>query len=187
LSTHSSNLSYLPSGSDETVKAALADPNAFRGNKMAQLKTAADALRGQIDAVVATNRANVKTAIEGRKAELLSSVYYVSAMPEAQQRVAQRIDHTLSRVATESQVALLLQIGSTFESSDYPALLDLLAASQQGSGDDAPPPKQTVSVKTIPVPGASGVLESEEDVDKYLAALRSALVQTLNDGKRISL
>ena len=85
-------------------------------------------------------------------------------------------------------MALIFQIGSNFESSDYPALLDLLAASQQGGGDDdAPSPKQTVSVKTIPVPGAAGVLETEEDVDKYLAALRSALVQTLNDGKRISL
>ncbi|MEI2672313.1 MAG: hypothetical protein V9G13_14650 [Marmoricola sp.] len=88
----------------------------------------------------------------------------------------------------ESQVALILQIGSNFESSDYPALLDLLAASQQGGGDDATAAqKQTVSVKTIAVPGASGVLETEDDVDKYLAALRSALIQTLNDGKRISL
>jgi hypothetical protein len=59
----------------------------------------------------------------------------------------------------------------------------MLAASQEG-GD---PPKQTVSVKTISVTGVSGVLETEEDVDYYLAALRSALVQTLNDGRRISL
>ena len=49
LTSHSSNLSYLPSGSDETVKNALADPNAFRGNKMAQLKQASDDLRSQID------------------------------------------------------------------------------------------------------------------------------------------
>ena len=67
------------------------------------------------------------------------------------------------------------------------ALLDHLAASQQGGGDDAPPPKQTVSVKTIVVPGASGVLETEDDVERYLAALRGALIQTLNDGKRITL
>lgn len=187
LSTHSSNLGYLPSRSDETVRTALADPNAFRGNKMAQLKQAADDLRGLIDAIVATNRANVAAAIEGRKSELLGSDFYARATPEAQQRVTQRIDNTLARVSSEGQVALILQIGSTFESSDYPNLLDLLAASQQGGGDDAPPPKQTVSVKTIPVPGASGVLETEPDVDKYLAALRSALVQTLNDGKRISL
>lgn len=187
LSTHSSNLGYLSPGSDETVKAVLADPNAFRGNKMAQLKTAAADLRGQIDGIVATNRANVTAAIEGRRTELFGGAYFGNATPEAQRRVTQRVDHTLARVSSDSQVALILQIGATFESSDYPALLDLLAASQQGAGDDTPPPKQTVSVKTIPVPGASGVLETEDDVEKYLAALRSALIQTLNDGKRITL
>lgn len=187
LSAHSSNLGYLPPGSDDTAKNALADPNAFRGNKMAQVKQAADELRSQIDGIIATHRASVIAAIDGRKTELLDGTYYAKATPEAQQRVTHRIDQTLARVAADSQVALILQIGSNFESSDYPALLDQLAASQQGGSDDAPPQKQTVSVKTIPVPGASGVLESEEDVDRYLAALRSALVQTLNDGKRISL
>ena len=44
-----------------------------------------------------------------------------------------------------------------------------------------------VSVKTISAPGVAGVLESESDVDNYLAALRTALVATLNDGKRITL
>jgi hypothetical protein len=187
LSTHTSNLSYLPSGSDETVKAALADPNAFRGNRMAQLKQAADDLRTQIDGVVATSRASVKAAIEGRKAELLGGTYYAKATPEAQQRASQRVDQTLARVASESQVALVLQIGSNFESSDYPALLDLLASAPAEPDPDPTPAKQTVSVKTVLVPGASGVLETEEDVDNYLAALRAALVQTLNDGKRISL
>ena len=99
-----------------------------------------------------------------------------------------KVDQMISRVGTESQVALIRRSASSFEESVYPALLDQLAASQQGGGDDdVPPPKQTVSVKTISVPGVSGVLETEEDVDRYLAALRTALVQTLNDGKRISL
>jgi hypothetical protein len=187
LLTHSSNLSYLPSGSDEIVRNALGDPNAFRGNKMAQLKQASADLRGQIDSKLATYRSSVTTAIEVRKSELLASDFFANATPEAQQRIGRRIDETLGRVASESQVALMLQIGSNFESSDYPGLLDLLAASQEGGDNDAPPTKQTVSVKTILVPGASGVLETEHDVDKYLVALRTALVQTLNDGKRISL
>ena len=152
LSTHSSNLSYLPPGSDETVKNALADPNAFRGNKMAQLKQAADELRSQIDGIVAANRATVTGAIEGRKAELLASSYYAKATPEAQQRVDQRVDQTLARVASESQVALILQIGSNFESSDYPTLLDLLASSPVEPDPDPTPAKQTVSVKTIAGP-----------------------------------
>jgi len=186
LSTHSSNLSYLP-GSEEQVKTALADPNAFRGNKMAQLKRVADELQSKIGGIVDANRASVAVAIEGRKAELLASSYYAKATPEAQQRVDQRVNQTLARLASETQIALILQIGSNFESIEYPNLLDLLAASPVEPTSDPAPTKQTVYVKTIAVPGASGVLESEADVHNYLEALRNALIQTLNDGKRISL
>src|SRR5699024_5067520 len=84
LSTNSANLSYLPTGSDETVRSALADPNAFRGNKMAQLKQASDNLRGQIDDIVASNRDDVTDAITGRKNELTASHYYTNATVEAQ-------------------------------------------------------------------------------------------------------
>ncbi len=185
LTSHSSNLSYLPSGSDETVKNALADPAAFRGNKMAQLKQALDDLRSQIDSVVATNRASVNAAIVQRKNDLLASAFYAQATPEAQQLVNQQVEQALDRVASESQVALLLQFASGFESGDYPRLLDLLAASQQD--EDAPPLKHTVSVKMISVADVTGVLETEEDVDLYIAALRVALVRELNSGKRISL
>jgi len=187
LTTHSSNLSYLPPGSDEPVTSALSDPNGFRGNKMTLLKQAADDLRRQIDEVADAKRTEVASAIEARKAELLASGFFAKAATAAQERVNQSIDQTLSRVASESQVALVLQIGSNFESGDYPALLDLLASSPEKPGPDPTPQKQTVSVKTILVPGVSGVLETETDVENYLDALRGALVQTLNDGKRISL
>lgn len=154
---------------------------------MAQLKQAADGLRGQIDAVVSSTRSDVTTAIEARKTELLGGAFYSKATPEAQQRVVERIDSTVARVGNESQVALILQTGATFDAGDYPALLDLLITSLQDPRGDAKPVKQTVSIKTIPVPGVSGVLEDEDDLAPYLAALRSALVQTLKEGKRISL
>ncbi len=190
LNAHSSNLGYLPSGSDTTVRVALDDPNAFRGNKMAQLKQATDQLRAQIDQVVASNRTEVVEAIEGRRAEIEASAFYAKATPDAQENALRRVDQTISRVRAQNQVALIRETGSSFEETVYPSLLDQLAAAQQGGGDgddDTPPPKQTVSVRTISAAGVSGVLETEEDVDRYLEALRGALVKTLNDGKRISL
>ena len=119
--------------------------------------------------IVATNRADVVAAIEGRKAELLGSAYYANATPEAQQSVARSDRPDASPAsASESQIALIREIGTSFEESDYPALLDLLAASPAGRRrrPTRRPPKQTVSIKTIPVPGVSGVLETEEDVDR---------------------
>jgi hypothetical protein len=190
LTIHSSNLGYLQAGSDAMVSAALTDSNAFRGNKMAQLKQATDQLRSQIDEVVTANRGEAVEVIEGRKAEIEGSAFYAKATPDAQESVLWRVDQVISRVRIEKQIALIRELGSSFEETVYPGLLDQLAASQQGGDDDdgrTPPPKQTVSVKTISANGVSGVLETEEDVDRYLAALRDALVQTLNDGKRISL
>ena len=180
------NLGYLSVGSADAVKALLTDTNAFRGNKMNQLKAAADTLRGQIDDVIAVRRAEVTEAIQGRKTEILGSSYYANATPVAQENVIGRIDQMLAHLVAETQIALILQAGATFEQDDYPALLSRLVESQQ-SDDDVSAPKPIVSVKTISVPGATGVLESEADVDNYLAALRSALVSTLNDGKRITL
>lgn len=186
LLTHNNNLSYLPPGSDKAVRNALDDPNAFRGNKMTQLKVATDALLGQIEETVAIRRAAVTSTIEGRMAELIASDDFEKASQEKRKHVTQGIDSALSRVSSENQVALILQLGHNFVDVEFPVLYDQLAMSETNK-DDASPPKQTVSVKTLTVAGAASILESEEDVDMYLEALRSALVQALNDGKRISL
>ena len=137
LSGNTGNLGYLPAGSADPVKTLLADTNAFRGNKMNQLKAAADTLRGQIDDVVSDKRADVTAAIEGRKAEVLASAYYANATSDAQESVIRRIDQILARLVGETQVALILQVGATFEQDDYPELLSHLVASQQGGGNGA--------------------------------------------------
>ncbi len=188
LSKHAANLGFLLPGSDSAVTSGLADPNAFRGNRMAQLKQATDTLLAEVDNVVATNRITVITAIEGRKTELTGSDYYAKATSVAQENVVRAVDSIIGRVRTASQIALILQLGLSFESTTYPALLDQLAASQvEDDGDDVLPLKRTVPVKTVAVTGVAGVLETEDDVDRYLAGLRTALLAILNDGKRISL
>jgi len=191
LSTNANNLGYLPVGSDIGVRKLLDDPDAFRGNRMAQLKQAANALRAKTDEVVTENRSAVGEAIEARKSEVLAGAYYVKATKSAQQSVLQTINRTIARVGGETQIALIREQGAGFEELVYPSLLDQLAASPE-PGDDADdtkpsPVKQTVYVKTITVPGAHGVLENPEDVEQYLVALRSALLDTLKNGKRIAL
>lgn len=187
LNAHTGNLGYLPAGSADAVNALLTDANAFRGNKMNQLKAAADTLQGLIDDVVSAQRSDKTNAIQGRKSELLESVYYTSATPTAQESAVSRIDQILADLIGESQIALIHQVSATFEQDDYPKLLSQLSASQQGGDADAPPPKPIVSVKSIHASGVSGVLESEADIDNYVDALRNALIATLNDGKRIAL
>ncbi|QQT68047.1 BREX system P-loop protein BrxC [Brevibacterium casei] len=187
LSENTGNLGYLPASSADRVRSLLEDASAFRGNKMNQLKAAADTLSGQIDEVVTDTRAKVAAAVEGRKAEILGSEYFANASPTAQESVIDMVDAILARMRGETQVALILQSGAAFEQDCFPELLSQLAEAWRDGHEDAAAPKQVVSVKSINVPGALGILESEADIDTYLAKYRAALVATLNDGKRITL
>ena len=191
LRSNVSNLGYLPADSGEEVAALLDDPQAFRGNRMAQLKQVADVLQARIDAVLAVNRAAAIAEIESRRTALLGSMMYREATEDAQQRVVTTVDQLITRIGGERQIALVRELGNGFEENMYPSLLDQLAAAArpiEGTDDPAPAPvKQTVSVKTITATGVYGVLETPEDVDRYVSALRASLIDALNDGKRIAL
>ena len=108
--------------------------------------------------------------------------------------MSQKVNALLDRISRENQIAVVREIANTFDEHTYPAILDQLAASPSASSadvDDRPAPapnmKQTVSVRSISATCIRGILETEEDIDHYLDALRTALVQALNDNKRIAL
>lgn len=193
LDANRGNLSFLPVGSADPVEALLADRNAFRGNKMTQLKAAADALRSALATALSEKRIAVRTTIEERRGELIGSEHYTRATDAAQRQVTVRIEQVLARIDAAPEIAVILQAGSSFESNEYPALFDLLAESPK----DAPPPGdggprskpeiKTVSIRSVQATGGPSILQSDADIDAYLAALRTALIETLHDGKRITL
>ncbi|WP_169077984.1 BREX system P-loop protein BrxC [Microcella alkalica] len=189
LRDNASNLTYLPQGSDEQVSLLLDDRQAFRGNKMTQLKQAADALSDQISGSLKTNRSDAVGEIVARRDALLVSNIYADATNEAQARAAAQIDAIIARIDSEHQIAVIRELANGFEEAGYPAILDQLAIARREADPDAPPPpvKQTISIKTITPRGVTGPLETLYDVDAYLAALRGSLIHALEDGKRIAL
>ncbi len=189
LRENASNLTYLPHGSDEPVTRLLDDSQAFRGNKMTQLKQAADALSDQISGALKTNRSDAVGEIVGRRDALLVSAIYADATDEAQARAAAQIDATIAKIDSEHQIAVIRELANGFEETGYPAILDQLAIARREVDPDVPPPpvKQTVSIKTIAPRGVTGPLETPDDVDTYLAALRGSLIHALEHGKRIAL
>jgi hypothetical protein len=191
LVANASNLEYLTEGSDTEVRRMLADPAVFRGNRTTQLKRAADALREQIHAELGARRAAAIEMVEARKAEIIARDDFANAAEDAKQDAVRAIEDLVQRLGNLPEIAVIQVRMDEFERTTYPALLDRLAESASTVDDDIDTPspaRQTVSVKTITVPGVHGrVLEDSEDVDRYLAALRSALLATIDDGKRIAL
>ena len=189
LALHVNNLSYLPVGSDAAARQLLDDPSAFRGNRMTQLKQANELLERLLDAEVAADRTVAAALIDARSADILNSIDFAAASEPVQAAVKNEIELARSRVDRENQIAMIRQLGFTFTETTYPLLLDRLAAARRDDGGggerEVEPVKQSVSVRTIDAPGAPLVMETSEDVDSYLEALRGALLSVLVDGKRI--
>lgn len=183
LDANSGNLSFLPDGSGDDVYALIMDPNAFRGNKMNQLKAASDTLRGLIDRKLNGSRTEVKSLIEAKLASLLSEPFYAKAPEPAREAAIESVNHLLSGLGGQSLIAVIQQTGNQFESSMYPGLIDQLIKSAAPKDS---PQKPTVAVGTIKATGGPRIIETESEVEAYLAVLRDALVQTIKDGKRIS-
>ena len=196
LDSNASNLPYLSPNSGQEAAQILADPQAFRGGKMIKLKAATLDLQSRIDEALAGSREEALVKIGLRWEPLQTSANYREATNFAQRDVNQKINAIIDQISRENQIAVIREIANTFEERTYPAVLDQLAAATRPitpgtevSENKTPPQpvKKTVSVKSIRATGVHGVLETKEDVDRYLNALRVALVQALDDDKRIAL
>ena len=197
LATNARNLAYLPAGSEHDVVDKLADRHAFRGAKMPHLKTAVLELQEAIDKELASRRSISRESIEARHSDLTQSILYQNATVEAQRKVDQRISALLQKIEDETQIGAVNEIANNFEDEDYTAIFDFLDANQKSEpgpdqGDPTPPrlkekaESRTVSLKTV-TQGMSGVLENDEDVDRYMEELSRTLRETIHSGKRITI
>lgn len=180
LTANAANLAYLPEGSADNIKTLLADPNAFRGNKMSQLKAASDTLQGLLDDKVTTARTAVKSAVETKLESLLREHFYKAASADAQNAAVDTVNALLSTLDSQKLIAIVHQTGSQFESATYPGLVDQLTKSADPGGM---PQKPTVAVASIKAAGGPAIIETESDVDAYLAALRVSLVQAIKENR----
>lgn len=180
LTANAGNLDFLPEGSADNVKTLLADPNAFRGNKMNQLKAATDALKSLLDDQVTGARTAVKSAVETKLESLLQEHFYKGASADAQNAAVDTVNKLLSTLDSQNLIAVVHQAGSQFESVTYPGLIDQLTKSADSDGK---PQKPTVAVASIKAAGGPAIIETESDVDAYLAALRASLVQAIKENR----
>ncbi|OZF48316.1 ATP-binding protein [Rhodococcus sp. 14-2470-1b] len=202
IQTNSTNVAYLPAGVADGIETALDDVQIYRGNKTTQLGSAVAAVKVQLDGVIASERNEASCKINDYWEQVPACASYDAATEAARQSVTQQAEQVLARVQRETQIPTIRNLAAHFVDTVYPAILDELEAARavpdpkpETPGDDepkdsnppAPPAKQSISIKKLSLPGAGGVLETEEQIDAYLDQLRATLVATINNNKRITL
>jgi energy-coupling factor transporter ATP-binding protein EcfA2 len=201
LAANEANLAFVPHGTATAVRERLDDPNVFRGNKANLLKRDCDDLRKVVDDAVADERSAAVQQVEAMRTTLRGSARYAEATDTAREATESIIDGVAARLGRTSLIAQIREIGREFADEDYGRIIDQLEASAAKTVLDSVPgpgggrtvtlppelPK-SVAIRTLAVPGLRGaVLETEEQVDAYLADYRTLLLDTIHDGKRITL
>ena len=109
LTTHSSNLGYLPVGQRRDGRSGAGRPQRLPRQQDGAAQ-AGGRRPAQPDRRASSPRTapSVVEAIEGRKAELLGSAFYAKATPRGTgEGRSQRVDQTIARVGCEKQIALI--------------------------------------------------------------------------------
>lgn len=195
LTQNSANIASFAVEHGNRVAELLDDPNIFRGNRAAELRSSLENLKVSVTHGLNNRRKEILEHIVRRTEYILESENFELASEIAQRSVKKQLDKLKIALENENQIATLLTSEKDFDENQYPRLLAELADSvllkpkQQSSQDsvvEAETSVKYVSLHSIQVTSPKAVLSSEEDIDEYLSVWRAALAAALREGKRIT-
>jgi hypothetical protein len=175
------------------LRDTLASANPYKGNTLQQAKVKLETLRGKVVQVIAAVRIEASAQIKQARVHPKDSPEFAELTTEAQAEVLRPFDNTLAQVQKERLAPVIRQLVDRTTNEVLPRQLqrlgELAAAKKPLVMKDgmAAKPAQYVAAKSIPVAFPKAVIESEPDLDAYLAAVKAAYGAQLKDNKRITL
>jgi hypothetical protein len=172
----------------------VASATPYKGNALQQAKAKLDVLKAGVATVLAEARARAIEAIGQAEAAVRGHHDFGSLSTDEQQavlapfaeaktaangaRLVPVLQQTVNRAAQELMPAQMQRVSE---------LVQVKRPKAEGVREEAPPSPVYVAAQKIPVSFAKRVLESDADLDGYLAAVRSAYSAELQASKRITL
>lgn len=197
LYSQASNFIHAGRSEASKLEQLLADPRCYVGNQMREVKTLLDSLREQVAERVEQEQASAIQKVRERWGRLAGMSEFATLDATKQSELQQSFDALVSQVKAQPLIAVIRDTLHQFENEGYPALLRKLAAWTtpvvdvvgNGNGDDVPdePPIEYVALRNLDVPFDKAWLADEADVDRYLAALKAAMMQEIQRQKRVQI
>ncbi|MEJ7592052.1 MAG: hypothetical protein WKF77_10920 [Planctomycetaceae bacterium] len=190
LTTDGGNLQYVDDAAGLQIQTILNDANVFRGRGIQDLKANVEDLRQRTGQKVVDERVEAIDAVTKLQERFVELPQYVALPPDRKQPLLQRIQAVLDRIGSESLIAQIRDTKRTFEERTYTELLTALepkeppTAGGTGSTGGRTSPSY-VAIRDLDVPFGKPYLVSETEVEDYLTALKTAMVEKVKAGHRV--
>ena len=187
-----------------TLKIAMSDPACFKGNHMQQVKGMVDALEGKVQAQVQAEVRKASTSVESLKSRLCGMDEFAALSSEQQSMIIQPFQDLATRIKRQTLIPVIRDSLRQFEDNNYQQLLSRMVSlanlvSKVDTTEEAAGYKSTeetprvtkepeinyVQCRAVKVPFDKAWLIDEKDVDRYLEAMREAVLKEISKGNRI--
>jgi hypothetical protein len=194
----------------DTLVSILNDPQCFKGNRMQQVKIQVEALEDKIADQIKAEKTKAQQKVTALKDRLKAMAEFNVLNKDQQDQIIQSFTAFSATIERQTLIAVIRDALRRFEEEDYRHQLSKMTEWAQppspppdpgpkpDTGGKKPPigptpprkikPKpEYVSCQSISVPFNEAWLADESDVDRYLSAMRKALLEQIQKGKRIQI
>ena len=190
MSNNQANSTYLDADSMVEIQSTLNDPECFKGGKIQQLKAKVDELQQQVDRLLVSEKEKAVEVGKKKLEQMLSSEDFSTLDSYKQAELKRPIEQAIHQVENQAIIAVIRDLANRMEGDLWTQVLTQLSCYTQqmspGGGTTPPPPPVTfVPVSSVKV--SMGLLQTEDDVNRYVSELKNRLIQLIHEGKRINL
>lgn len=201
------NLSYIDSTEHSLLADALLDPEVFKGNKVQQLKSQAEAIQKKLQEVADHERDKALASLNDLKGNMESFEQFAKLSLDQQQTLVKSFEQVSARIVEQQLIAVVRDDLRRFEDETHSKLIAQLMqwskpapVTGQAKGDvttstgsesehqiSEPEPVESIQARQIKVPFDKPWLESEHDVDNYVERYKEVLMVAIKQGKQVQL
>ncbi len=203
LETQEPNFSHVKGDEAAEIKLLMDDPACYNGNRMMQVKSLLSELRSKVESKVLTEKEQAVRAIDERWERLTGMAEFGDLTPKQRLQLQESFVQVKQTIDRQFLIAVITDTLFSFDNNQYSDLLHRMttwaqAASRGTPEGEYPPigggdsPLGETKVEYVPKSAISvsfkrAWLADEADVDTYLKALKQAMMQVINNGKRVQI
>ncbi|MBY5336090.1 BREX system P-loop protein BrxC [Rhizobium leguminosarum] len=198
LRSQEANIGYVDAGAGEKLRAALNDPDCYKGNVVQSLKADLYALKDKVELDVLKERKAVIAAVDECAEKIAWTSEFQALTPEQQDKIQRSIETHKTGVETVSMIPILRDRANGARTGLMQQILADIARltpppaapkpTTPGMGERPAPvikPPTYINASQIKVAYPRPYLAEEADVEQYVNELRKTLLAEIAAGKKV--
>ena len=196
LQSQEANIGYVDAAAGEKLRAALRDPDCYKGTAIQALKSDLYTLKDKVELDILKERKAVIAAVDDCAEKVAQTTEFQALSPEQQDKIRRAITTHKSGLDAVTMIPILRDRANGARSSLIQQILADIASmaapapapSTPGLSDrasPAPTPPSYINASEIRPKYAKPYLAEESDVETYVEEMKQSLLAQIRSGKRV--